>query len=298
MGARILCIPISGLSPLCMALLSRNARPEQASRAIGNAQALQWVGTVAGPLIGGAVGSLVGLRGTYVISAALYVIAIVGFTLLADDRHLRVAPGNRRDRSGWGLLALPNVATLAAVLFTIQFVDKSFAPTLPVLVRSLEGDPARTVALTGVITAAGALAIALASFAAPRLEGRISAPHLLLGAALWAMVMCLPVPVANAWWQLLALRALLGLPVGLLVTSMYAIAGRCTPPQQRAATLGVVASGSMCGNAVGPLLAGFLAAHTLGGVFLCDALLYATCALMLTRLRHAGRVEAVAAARP
>lgn len=295
LAARCFCSPFSGLSPLCMAFLSQNA-PERAAQAIGNAWAIQWSGAVVGPLVGSAVINLVGLRGSFVVSSALYALLIGVFLLIADDRGV---PRARRQAaiSPWRLLRLGNVPVLMAALFTVQFVDKSFGPTLPLLIGVLESDERTVVELTGALTAAGSVTVAVAAVSAAALARRLFAPRLLILAAFCGALACAPIPIVTAWWQLLALRLLVGLPAGLMLTLAYTLAGQSAAEGQRGALLGVVASGSMFGSCAGPLFAGLMAVRSLGAVFVVGALLYGACALALLRLIRPGLASAPAVAR-
>jgi DHA1 family multidrug resistance protein-like MFS transporter len=72
-------------------------------------------------------------------------------------------------------------------------------------------------------------------------------------------------------WQLGLLRGAVGLFAGCILTLAYGLGGTVVPIEQRSSAFGALNSGAMIGSALGPIMAGVLAAFSLRGAFLFNA---------------------------
>jgi DHA1 family multidrug resistance protein-like MFS transporter len=73
---------------------------------------------------------------------------------------------------------------------------------------------------------------------------------------------------SHTWWQLALLRVSVGLFAGSILTLAYGLGGTVVPIEQRSSAFGALNSGAMVGSAMGPIMAGMLAAISLHGAFL------------------------------
>ena len=106
-------------------------------------------GPALGPIIGGAVAQLVGLRDAFLVTAVFYVVALVLVFVMYDERDGAITSCRRIGRAGCrsrSVLAFENFILLMAVIFGLQFVDRSFGPVLPLYVAELGTSPARVAA--------------------------------------------------------------------------------------------------------------------------------------------------------
>lgn len=143
------------------------------------------------------------------------------------------------------------------------------APVLRLFVPHLSGVPvahgvAQTSTAVGLILAVSGLCAALASWGAPRLIDRYGYRRMLIGALGLAGVLYVPAFVVQAVWQLVLVRAAVGLALGAALPAAGAIVGLITPAHRRGAAYGLTSSAESCGFAVGPLLGGSVG--TLAGV--------------------------------
>lgn len=276
--------PFAGMTPVSVAFVAHNSPRDRMAESLGMLQAVQWISAVIGPLIGGVLAQQTGLRTSFFVAAALYLIAMAVLWWGMDDRHLRVSDsGGRPTPRLLASLRLPGVLAMIFVLFGVQFVDKSFGPTLPLYVAQLGAPPQSLAFLSGVAISAGALAVSCSALLAGRLARRFDPRGLLLASAALGMIFCLPIALAHSTWQLVLARALLGLSAGGMVSVAYAFGGAIARPEQRGNVLGSISSGAMFGSAASPLLAGALAATSLRSVFVVDTLVYGACLLVLWR---------------
>jgi YNFM family putative membrane transporter len=114
-----------------------------------------------------------------------------------------------------------------------------------------------------------------------RLSVHLPVQRIILGLLLGSLLVMIAIFVANAWWQLLALRTLLGLLLGGLPPLAYAAAADLVSPNRRGAVVGIASSAGLLGWAVSPALVGFLVAIDPQAVFGTNLLLVAGCAVAL-----------------
>ena len=134
------------------------------AQAIGTVQTAQRLGPALGPVFGGTIAALVGLRHAFFVTAAFYLLAFVLVLMLYDEKvaaaHARAAKTGPAVTFR-NVLAFENFLLMAAVIFGFQFVDRSFGPVLPLYVGELGTAASRVAFVSGVLfsIAAGAGAI-------------------------------------------------------------------------------------------------------------------------------------------
>lgn len=284
-GLRAAIGALGGITVACLAAVSVSSNRKALGRDIGYLQATQIMGQVAGPLLGGGLALLAGVRPTFVISAALFALA---FGLVAwlyrDVPRQAPRPAEARvsaDKEPASLAGSPLFWSMLVVLFSANFLDGSFLVLLP-LYLPLVGAPADSLALTaGLGLSGGALAMAVAAAYVGRLTNRFSDRLLIFGMLAGVALVLLVIVYAASWWQFLALRVLLGLLAGGLPTVAYSAAAGLVPPARSGAVVGLASSAGLLGWALSPLLVGLLVGVNPRAVFLMDLALVGACGLTL-----------------
>ncbi len=270
-----------GVAAMSVALASTLAPRQRVGEAVGLIQATQLAGGIAAPILGGIVVDAVGLHGSFFIASALCAGAflIITFTYREDREHGRLAakagpPGARG--SVWAFMRLPIFVGLAVAVFTIQFVDKSFGPLLPLYIGTLDAPADRIGTITGLVLTLGALAGSIAAIAAGRISIRVEPRPLLFGSLIAGAILCLPLAFVSHWWQLMIVRMLLGFFAGGALTLTYAIGGRDMPASAKMGAFGTLAGIGQIGGATAPFVTGALSKWaSLSAIFIVDAVLYA-----------------------
>ena len=130
----------AGYGALALTMAADAAPRDRMAFAIGTVQTAQRIGPALGPVIGGTVAQLVGLRQRVprdrgVLSSSRSSSCsrcITSGAPRAGRRHAAEARITFRN-----VLALENFVLLIAVVFGLQFVDRSFGPVLPLYVAEL-----------------------------------------------------------------------------------------------------------------------------------------------------------------
>ena len=294
LALRILLGVFSGFSSFAIAVLSVTVPRERVSQSIGVLQSVQFTAAALGPIAGGTFADAVGLRNTFFVSALFSVLAALAFWWLFDAAHDRQATPKRRERASIRVLArLPGLVAIMVTLFSVQFIERTFGPLIPLYVQQLHA-PARLIAtISGVVVTLGSLSAAVAAAVMGRM-GRFRNPKTLLLITLsGGALMLVPITVAQQWWHLVLLRPFLDIFIGGNTTLCYAIAARALPTQWKVTAFGALGGLAMIGGASASFVSGAVTdlTHSLRTIFGVDAVLYGLLVLLAWRTIHLPRED-------
>jgi DHA1 family multidrug resistance protein-like MFS transporter len=281
--ARVVMGFFAGFTPMVMALATTAAPKDKVPAAIGMVQSAQLLSVAVGPAIGGYVASHFGIRYAFFATAGLCAVALVGLIILFQE----VGPGSGALRQPTARMPLsevfkyPHFATVMALLFAAQFIDRGLALLIPLQVAHLPNID-KIAAVSGTIVSVGAIAATTSANVAARLAREVPAARLLLIGLLLGGPLCAAMALPHHWILLLGLRLLAGLCLGAAITLTYSLGATIVPAEQRGAAFGWLGLGLQIGTAASPLASGALAAVSIPGAFLFDgALAWAAAALLL-----------------
>ena len=263
----------AGYGSLSLAMAAESAPRDRMSSAIGTVQTAQRLGPAVGPVIGGALAALVGLRRSFLVTAVFYAVGLISVRMLYDDRvgagaaaHAAMAEDADPPVSFRSVLAFQNFALMMAVIFGLQFVDRSLGPVLPLYVEQVGVAHARVPLVTGVLFSILACAGALGHHFCGRLLKRLSPRVVIAAGASLAAAGSIVVASSSLWLMCVASTAL-GLGIGAAMTASYTAAGSVIPARAHGAGFGVLTSASLVGMASSPVIAGFLGGTSIRAVF-------------------------------
>jgi DHA1 family multidrug resistance protein-like MFS transporter len=256
----------AGYGALTLTMAADSAPRDKMASAIGTVQTAQRLGPAIGPIIGGAVAQLVGLRWAFLVTAVFYVIALVLVFVMYDERdvHHELGKDKTTRLSFRSVLAFENFILLMAVIFTLQFVDRSFGPVLPLFVTALGTTPERAPLVAGLLFSLAAATGAIGHHVCGALLRRASARAVIAASA--------------------GLGALGAIAIGISTTAAYTAAGAVIPSSARGAGFGLLTTASLVGLAISPIVNGFIAATSIRAVFILDAVALLTLAAGVPRL--------------
>jgi DHA1 family multidrug resistance protein-like MFS transporter len=276
----------AGYGSLTLAMAADSAPRDRMAYAIGYVQTAQRLGPAIGPIVGGAVAQLAGLRRAFLVTAVFFLVAVLLVAFMYDEHR---APHTHTDAGAERLtfrnvLAFENFIVLMGVVFGLQFVDRSFGPVLPLFVAEL-GTPAdRVPIVAGVLFSIAAGAGALGHHFCGRLLRRAPARTVIAGSvgigALGAAVYVL----ARDPWLLVLGTPVFGLAIGIATTAAYTAASSVMPAHARGAGFGLLATASLAGLALSPIVNGILGATSIRAVFLLDTVGLIALAFAVSRL--------------
>src|SRR5262249_4911419 len=145
--------------------------------------------------------------------------------------------------------ARPELRLLMLLFLIGETSAQGLRPLLPIVITARADDPASVAATTGVAATLVTLGTVVAALVIGRISRRI-APRAILVATLLAAA----IPLVPGVWAPIAIWTLLGLASGTVAPSIFAWLGRLGPIG--AGGYALLASTSMCGYALGPVLMG------------------------------------------
>ena len=123
------------------------------------------------------------------------------------------------------MLAFENFVLLMAVIFGLQFVDRSFGPVLPLYVAELGTPVDRVAILSGILFSISAGAGAVGNHLARGLLSRTTAKTVIAGSAAVSAVGTVTYVFAGGTGMLMFGTAIFGLGIGAARTAAYTAAG-------------------------------------------------------------------------
>ena len=282
----------AGYGALTLTMAADSAPKGRMGQAIGTVQTAQRLGPALGPVFGGTVAAVVGLRHAFLVAAACYLFAFVLVLVMYDERSLeaRAEPAADAGRAVTfrNVLAFENFLLMALVIFGLQFVDRSFGPVLPLYVGELGISPGRIPLVSGLLfsIAAGAGAVGH-HFCARLLQVRTAAQLIVVSAIVAAAGTFVYVVAHDSRWLFLATLPY-GLAIGVGTTAAYTAAAAVIPANVRGTGFGLLTTASLIGLAVSPIVCGFLAASSIRAVFALDVVSLGALAIAAHRLSGSG----------
>ena len=264
----------AGYGALTVSMAAESVPRERMASAIGTVQVAQRLGPAIGPLVGGILAPLVGLRNTFFIAAAFYLVSVLLIAAVYREprtRHERAATRSLREVFR-ELAATPGFWMVFVVILGLQLVDRSFGPILPLYVERLV--PAGQVPfVSGVLFSLAAIFAALGHWVAAPLLRRWSPRGLITWSALataGGLMLLVQVPSIGAFAAALAIA---GVAIGVGMTAAYTSGGALLPPDAHATGFGLMMTASLIGLAASPIVAGFISGPELRVVFEADIVL-------------------------
>jgi MFS family permease len=274
----------AGYGSISLTMAAESAPHDRMAQSIGLVQTAQRLGPAVGPVIGGVLAQLVGLRGAFLATAAFYGVGLLIVFLLYDERIAKASP---LEASLGGTVTFRNVLAfrhfilLMAVIFAFQFVDRSYGPVLPLFLAHV--GVSRVVLAAGVLFSIMACAGALGHHFCGKLLTKYSVRVVIVGGACAAAAGSALLGATSYLWVMSVAAIVLGAGIGAAMTACYTAAGAVIPRGAHGAGFGVLTSASLTGMAVSPIAAGFVAGTALWIVFTLDVIVMTAIAVASAR---------------
>ncbi|MBP2017893.1 MFS family permease [Symbiobacterium terraclitae] len=270
---RLLNGAFSGYIPSAVALVATNTPEDRVGRYLAILQTGMATGTILGPLLGGTLAELMGIRWTMRVAAVLVFVAILLAAFLVKEKiigaskartsvvsDIKLAVTNR------GLLALMISALLIqAALQSLQPILSNFIPTLvregwiTAFTHLVFGEGDAADFLVGFVFALPALATVLTAPRWARLGDRMGFAKLLSLGLMAAGILLLPQSLVQTVGWLMLLRFVFGIATAAVQPSVNAALAEVVHPSFRGRAYGINTSANNLGSVVGPSLGGWVA---------------------------------------
>jgi MFS family permease len=269
---------VGGYSSGSIILVATQTPKSRSGWALGTLSTGVLTGNLVGPLIGGILPELIGIRRTFFLAGGVIFLAFLcTCTLIREAPRKQVQAEPRVGGSAWSKIPdpMPVVAMLTTALLLL-FANMSIEPIITVYVSQLTHGSTHVTMISGVVMSATAFGGILAAPRAGRLADQIGAWHVVIGCLLIASVLLIPQAFVTSGWQLVLLRFLMGMALAGLLPSITTVIRHNVPNAIAGTILGLSTSAQFAGQVTGPLAGGFI-----GGHYGMRAVFFATSALLL-----------------
>jgi MFS family permease len=287
----------AGYGSLSVAMAAESAPRDRMPQAIGLVQTAQRLGPALGPVIGGALAGLVGLRRAFLVTAVFYAVGLVVVHVMYDERASWNSSSRLRstgDDAAAGadsttrvtfrnVLAFQNFLLMMVVIFGLQFVDRSFGPVLPLYVEQVGVSPARVAVVSGILFSIMACTGALGHHFCGKLMRRYPTRIVIAGGTAAAAAGCGWLGLSSQFWMMSIASAVFGIGIGAAMTASYSAAGRVIPAGAHGTSFGVLTSASLVGMASSPFVAGLVGGTSIRIVFFVDLAIMAVLAIVVRK---------------
>ena len=275
----------AGYGALTLTMAAESAPPHRMADAIGYVHTAQRLGPALGPVIGGSLAAIVGLRNTFLVASACYLFAVLLVYFLYREAPIRPhADQTGRERVSFrDMLTFENFLILMLVVFGLQFIDRAFGPILPLYLGHAGVGEAQVPFVAGLIFSIAAGGGAIGNWLAARLMLERHARPILSGAAIASALASMLFAVEPPVWAMLVAAGIFGLGIGVAMTTAYAEAGKMIPAGAHGAGFGLLTTASLSGLALSPVFGGLIGSTSMIAVFFANAIGLVMLALVVTQ---------------
>lgn len=253
---------LSGFIAASLTLVSANTPKEHSGYAIGFLASSTAAGNLLGPFVGGLLADTFGYRNVFFITSVLC--AISGFLVLFFVKEInktRNTDGHIWDNYKFVHKSPP--LKYAMILLIISAASISMIqPLFALFIEKKLTNVTYLATITGSIFGVMGLFQLIASPFWGKLndkrEIRKNLFFALIGAGIGYALHVVTVGV----WELVPIRALLGLCIGGVLPSLFSFINKLIPDQRKGGVMGIASSFTMLGNLVGPVSSGYIASYT------------------------------------
>ena len=275
-GLRLAAGVLGGFASGAVVLVATQTPKNRSAWALGVLSTGTMAGSLLGPLIGGVLPGLIGLRETFFLAGGVIFIAFLATCfLIREDARPPPAERRRTKHGAWG--AIPDRRPVIAMLVTLTLLmvaAMSIEPIITVYVQTLVPQGGNVVLISGLVMAATALGSVLAAPRVGRIADRCGTWKVIIVCLLVTGALLIPQAFVTNAWQLLALRFLMGMSLAGLLPSINATIRHSVPDSVAGTILGYGTSAQYAGQVVGPLVGGFVGGHLgMRAVFLVTTVL-------------------------
>lgn len=283
---RLLAGLLGGYASGSTILVAAQTPKAQTGWALGVLSSGIMAGNVVGPLLGGVLPPLIGIRHTFWLTGAVIFLAFLATTFLlkeAPRATMKAAAGEGDEPEASINRPVVRLMWLSGML--LIFANMSIEPIITLYIAQfVHGDHAVTVT-AGLVMAAAALGSILSAPRLGRVADRIGHARVLIFGLLVCALLLIPQAFISAAWQLVVLRFLMGMALGGLMPCVTALIRHNVPQRQVGKMLGYATSAQYVGQVSGPLFGGFIGgAFGIRPVFLATCVIMALCALLNARV--------------
>ena len=276
-GLRLLQGTISGYYSAAITLVATQTPKDRSGWALGTLSTGAVAGMLLGPLLGGAVAEVLGIRSVFFTIGALLLVAFFAALLFVSENFVPSETSSPTFREVWRTMPFPQLTIAMFVTSLIlQLALMSIQPILTVYIAGLSTDTGHIAMISGMVFAVSGLASIIAAPRLGALADRIGPQKVMAVALLAAGLLFIPQALVRNPWELMALRFLLGIATASLLPSINSMIRQITPDEITGRIYGYNQSAQFIGSFGGAVMGGQIAS-----MFGIHYVFFSTSALLL-----------------
>lgn len=258
-------------------LVAMQTPKDRSGWALGVLSAGIMAGNLVGPLVGGALPPLIGIRATFLSAGGVIFLAFLATTFLIKEEHRKPARVEGKRANAFSLI--PDKRPVVAMLVTgilLMVANMSIEPIITVYVAQIIEDQSRVTLISGFVMSATALGTILSAPRLGRLADRTGHWNVIIGALVVSALLLIPQAFVTQSWQLIVLRFMMGLALGGVLPCITSVIRHNIPDGVGGNVLGFSVSAQYIGQVAGSVAGGFVGGHFgMQAVFLGTSMLMA-----------------------
>jgi len=250
----------AGLWPMDLAIMTLYAPPSKLGLCLGVMQGIMTAGGVIGPLLGGVLAELFGMRISFFLAAAgLFINCLVFIFVIKEPPAPAPAPSGKKTAGAVSLWKTPLIWKMLLCATIVQMVILILQPILTTYITELAGQLPNIIFVSGLVFSLGGIAGAMAAPVWGQLGQRhgffktMSLALLCAGAAI--IIQGLP----RNLYLFAGMQFIGGLFFCGIHPSINAILAKNTRPEVKGRIFGLLFSAQQVGGIIGPILGGAIA---------------------------------------
>ncbi len=276
-GLRLLQGTISGFYSASITLVATQTPKERSGWALGTLSTGAVAGMLLGPLLGGYLSELMGIRSVFFAIGALLLIAFMASYLFVHEEFTPRSTKSPSFREVWRLIPHPKVVVAMFITtLVLQLALMSIQPIITVYITELSEKTTHVALISGMVFAASGFASILAAPRLGKLSDKIGPQKVMLAALIIAGILFIPQAFVQNSWELMGLRFLVGIATAGLLPSINTLIKQITPDEIAGRIFGYNQSAQFLGSFGGAVLGGGVSAS-----FGIHYVFYFTSALLL-----------------
>ena len=253
----------SGLWPMDLAIMTLYAPQERLGFSLGIMQGTLTAGGVVGPLLGGVLAELFGMRTSFYICGLALFINILALTFIIKEPPMpkSTVPLTAEEKNPMHLWHIPILRTMMIVSTLAQMVLYILMPVITTYIKALAGSMDNIVFVAGAVFSLSGIAGAIAAPLWGIYGTRRTYFNSMFLAMLFGGIMFTLQGIPDTLMPFAVMQFGVGLFIAGIQPSLNAIIAQHTPPQLKGSVFGLLFSAQQIGGAAGPLLGGVVATY-------------------------------------
>jgi len=219
-------------------------------------------GMLLGPLLGGYLEGIIGIRHQFFVMGGFLMISFVtSLFFVKEDFTPRTEHTHVRLKSIWQSVTAPEVLkAMFVTTFISQMALTSIQPIITVYIADIAGRLPNLALISGMVFSATGVANIISAPFLGKLADRIGPYRVILGSLVFAGLVFIPQAFVRTPWELMGLRFLLGFATAGLMPSINTLIKRITPDEVAGQIFGYTQSAQFLGSFFGAVMGGQVSA--------------------------------------